>query len=202
MFYEEKFDDALRFGDVLTGFALASSTVKEPNRLEKLDINIDIPKYSVIITPCCSIGEKMISLSPLIEVKGSYFDNPYLADDLTRINRTMKPEQTVAPNVWNTFPSEQKQKRLAEGEAYAFLYIFVYENHDLLPKYQIKRRNGIIETNYYMIDFRNICKVNCEKIIDAKRSPLDVKMPAIICPIKIRIAGKDQQLLRKARRRG
>jgi hypothetical protein len=176
MFYEETSDMAFRFGDVLQGFILAASTIKEPTpTIKKYEVSIDLPIYSVILSPCCSIGDKVISLTPLIEVKGSFFDNPYFAEDVTRINRKMKPEQTIAPHVWDNFPPEQKQKRLNEGETYAFLSMFIYEKHDLLPIYPIKLGQRIINTNYYMIDFRNTCKVNCDKIISAERAPLELK---------------------------
>jgi hypothetical protein len=32
-----------------------------------------------------------------------------------------------------------------------------------------------IETNYYMIDFRNTSKLNCERIINPKDAPLESK---------------------------
>ena len=176
MFYEETPDMALRFGDILEGFILAASTIKEPTpTIKKYEVSIDLPIYSVILSPCCSIGDKVISLTPLIEIKGSFFDNPYFAEDVTRINRKMKPEQTVAPHVWDKFPPDQKQKRLNEGETYAFLSMFIYEKHDLLPIYHIKLGQRIINTNYYMIDFRNTCKVNCDKIISPERAPLELK---------------------------
>lgn len=175
MFYQERMDKALRFGDVLKGYILAASNIEEPNLNKNYTIDINLPAFCVVLSPCCSIGEKTISLSPLIELRGSFFDNPYLAEDLTRINRKMEPQQSVSPQVWENFPPEEKRKRLEVGSAHAFVELFVYEKNDLFPKYIINRRNGNIETNYYVIDFRNTYKLSCGKIRTPEDSPLESK---------------------------
>ncbi|KPL02031.1 MAG: hypothetical protein AMJ73_09365 [candidate division Zixibacteria bacterium SM1_73] len=173
MFYQKALDDTLRFGDVVRGFVLASPNLEGPASHDNYRIDVSLPSFCVVLSPCCSIGGKLISLSPLIEVRGSFFDNPFFEEDLTRINRKMEPQQAVAPHVWRGFSSEEKQKRLDEGYAYAFLEVFIYEKHDLLPKYRIHRKRRNLETNYYMIDFRNTCKLNCEKIVTPKNAPLE-----------------------------
>lgn len=175
MFYQEIIDAAFRFGDVLRGYTLVSSDIQVPNLSENYKIDVNLPDFCVILSPCCSIGEKIISLSPLIKLRNSFFDNPYLVEDLTRINREMKPEESVPPHVWNSFPPEERQKRLEVGKGYAFLEFFVYNKNELFSTYIINRRQQNIETNYYMIDFRNTYKINCEKIISPKDSPLDSK---------------------------
>lgn len=172
MFYQQNIDKALRFGDVLRGYILAASNIEEPSLNKSYKIDISLPAYSVVLSPCCSIGEKTISLSPLIQLRGSFFDNTYLAEDLTRINRKMEPQQTVNPQIWEHFPPEEKQRRLNVGYAYAFIELFVYGKNDLFPKYTLNRRNGNIETNYYMIDFRNTYKLSCEKIRTPEDAPL------------------------------
>lgn len=175
MFYQEIMDAAFRFGDVLRGYTLVSSDIQVPNLSENYKIDVNLPDFCVILSPCCSIGEKIISLSPLIKLRNSFFDNPYLVEDLTRINREMKPEESVPPYVWNSFPPEERQKRLEVGKGYAFLEFFVYNKNELFPTYIINRRQQNIETNYHMIDFRNTYKINCEKIISPKDAPLDSK---------------------------
>lgn len=175
MFYQEEMDNALRFGDVLRGFILTSPIIKNPGSVGAYEIAIRLPPYCVVLSPCCSIGHKVISLSPLIEIRPSFFDNPYFEEDLTRINRKMEPQQAVSPHVWEKFPLEVKQERLKEGYGYGLFDVFIYEKHDLLPKYTVNRRQGNIETNYYMVDFKNIYKINCGKIISAENAPLDAK---------------------------
>jgi len=178
MFYEKEPDKELRFGDVLRGCIATTPNIRElilPDQIlsEGYNIDVDLPMYSVVVTPCCSIDkkEKIISLTPLIEVRNSFFDNPYLAEDLTRINRAMTPEQTVAPHIWDQFPPEEKQKRLNEKVGYAFLELFIYEKNEWFPKYTIHRKQGSVETNYYMINFKNIYKLNYKEM----RTPIESK---------------------------
>jgi len=175
MFYKQITDGMLRFGDVLKGYTLAASNIEEPNLSKNYMVDINLPSYCVVVSPCCSIGEKTISLSPLIELRGSFFNNPYLYEDVTRINLKMQPEQSVSPNIWDKFSPEERQKRLAVGYAYGFVDFFVYEKNDLFSGYTIHRKNGNIETNYYMIDFRNIYKLSCDKIKTPEDAPLESK---------------------------
>ena len=181
MFYTDKVNNELRFGDVLSWGILAAPHVeyKPSNPLEnnfKLDVNF--PEFSVVITPCCSIDDKTICLTPLIRVMYNFFDNPYFAEDLTRINRKMKPENTVKPEIWERFPQEQKDKRLLEGSQYGLLEFFIYEENELLPLYSLKRKGNAdtIKTNYYMIDFRNVYKLTSKNFRAPKGALLQSKI--------------------------
>ncbi len=129
----------------------------------------------MVLSPCCSIGKKVICLTPLIEVCKAFFNNPYFAEDLTRINREMKPRQSVSPHTWDGLAPEEKQKSLAAGSLYALYDIFIYEQNDLFQKYTVHGREGNIKSSYYMIDFKNTHKVNCETINTAKDAPLSSK---------------------------
>lgn len=94
MFYEGTIDKALRFGDVLEGYVSVTPKINNPffNKGDyNYHIDIALPSFSVVLSPCCSIGEQKISLTPLIEIRKTFFSNPYFAQDLTRINRRMKP---------------------------------------------------------------------------------------------------------------
>lgn len=176
MFYERSLSQALRFGDVLRGFFLTSSHVKEVRLYSDFAVNVELPAFSIVLSPCCSISDRMIVLSPLVQVRGAFFKNPYFSEDLTRINRRMEPEQTVPPSTWAAFAPEEKARRLSEESAYAFGELFVYEGHSAFPAYEIPRKEGSIKTNYYMIDFRNSHKVNCNRIVSAKDSPVENKV--------------------------
>jgi hypothetical protein len=179
MFYAEKTSKALRFGDVLQGFDFsATPVIKEPSLekpAKKYSIAVDLPRYSVIMDPCCQIGYGMISLTPLVPVRASFFDNPYLAEDLTRINRQMNPEQSIPPEAWETMPDDKKEERKKEGLKYAFASLFVYDKNDLLAAYPLRRKD-ITQTNYYMINFRDSYKLRCEKINSPEDAPLESKV--------------------------
>jgi hypothetical protein len=173
-------DKALRFGDVLQGYPSTTPIIEEPMLKESIaryNINVDLPKFTVVMDPCCEIRNKTISLTPLIQVSRAFFDNPYFAEDLTRINRKMEPQQAVSPTIWEKLPLEERQKRLEVGQTYALLNLFIYEKHELFPKYILRRKDKEnIETNYYMIDFRNTYKLCCDKIISPENSPLESKI--------------------------
>jgi hypothetical protein len=175
MFYENNPDDALRFGDVVNGFVLSSTDIDDPESFTDYKINVDIPDFCVILTPCCSIGRKVILLSPLEKIRSSFFDNPYFLEDLTRINREMDPKQSVSSEVWDRFGLEEQQKRLAEGRRFALNDVFIYEPNNYFNDYIIDRKKENIQTNYYMIDFKNTYKINCKKIISPESSPLNIK---------------------------
>jgi len=176
MFYEKDIDNnALRFGDVLRGYIAVTPNIKSPisrpsDLNESYNIDINLPIFSVIISPCCSIGkDNIISLTPLIKVRDIFFNNPYFKEDLTRINREMEPQQAIPPTRWNSLPPEEKQKNIQDagedGKTYAFLHIFIYKGCELFLKYPVKMKQGEnVETNYYMIDFRNTYKLYYNKI--------------------------------------
>lgn len=178
MFYERKVDQALRFGDVLRGYPSATPTIQEPLLSptgHAYNIDVDLPSFSVVLSPCCSIGDKTISLAPLTGLRGTFFNNPYFVEDLTRINREMEPQQAVPPDVWDRFGMEERQRRLGEGKGYAFIELFVYAENEMLPRYTVHRKQGNIETGYYMIDFRSVYRLNCDSIVTPENSPLKSK---------------------------
>lgn len=176
MFYQEEMDNALRFGDVLKGFILTSPIINNPDSLENYEISVFQPDYCVILSPCCSIGHKVITLSPLIRIRGPFFNNPYFSEDLTRINRTMNPQHTVPPSVWEHFLDEIKQEKLEDDLVYSFLDLFIYEQHLLFPEYSVHRKEGNITTQYHMIDFKNSYKIDCDKIHSPEQAPLNKKV--------------------------
>lgn len=181
MFYEDKPEKALRFGDVVRGFVLSAPRIDSPSRTSLPDeyhIEVNTPRLTTILSPCCSIGAKTLALSPLLQVFPGFFRNPYLNQDLTNVNRPMTPEQAVPPDVWEKIPRSEKLKRLnlSKPKSYAFVHYFVYAHHDLLPQYTVHSKHGNVETGYYMVDFRRIYRVECEKVANAKQAPLEIKL--------------------------
>lgn len=191
MFYQPELEEELRFGDVVKGFVFAVPQVNEP--ILSLDdepnysIDIALPRFSVVLTPCCSIDNKTISLSPLIQLRIKFFENPYFSEDFTKINQLVPPELALPPNTWKKIREEEKQRRIISGPEYQFLQLFVYapspEFPGLLPKYTLSRRDqksetGFhqVETDYYMVDFANIHRINCDKINRGSPIPPNIKV--------------------------
>lgn len=89
----------------------------------------------------------------------------------------MPAEKTVPAAVWEKLTPEQKAKRFASTtEGYAFTDFFVYERHPSLPEYTLNKKGGPVPTGYYMIDFKMMCRVNCDLIRSPQDSPIDAKV--------------------------
>jgi len=173
-------DKALRFGDVLQGYPSTTPRIEEPilnGNSTKYEIDVDLPKFTVVMDPSCEIRNQTISLTPLIQVSRRFFDNPYFAEDLTRINREMEPQQSLSALAWSKLDLKEQHNRLNVGRTYALLNLFIYEEHVLFPKYTIRRKGEVdIETSYSMINFRNTYKLCCGKIESPEKSPLKSKI--------------------------
>jgi hypothetical protein len=183
MFYRDGLGKELRFGDIVRGFVITSISLTKthwgtPN--PPFDINVSMPQYCAILTPCCSIEDKNITVTPLIPLRPSFFENQYLVEDMTRINRVMTPQQSVATQIWSRLPLEEQQRRISEGVTFAYANLFVYAEHEILPKYKLpKKRNGDNQENntgYYMIDFKNVIRINCERILSPSDSPAECRV--------------------------
>jgi len=177
MFYESEPQPVLRFGDVVRGYVLSAPQIDSPGASPPVRYRVEVhsPTFAVIMSPCCSIGEHTLAISPLIEVLPQFFRNPYFANDLTNINRRMSAENAVWPGQWAEFSSEEKQERMSRGDVYALVEYFIYAPHDFLLPYPVKGQEGR-ETGYYMIDFRRICRIECNKIVKPDQAPLETKV--------------------------
>ena len=174
-FYEAARHNALRLGDIVSGFTIG--TVNLPKVLaDEYSVDLERPR-AAIMTPCCSIGERTILLSPLKKIHKRLLETPYLREDLTNLNRPMTRVQGFSPD---------RLKRLREDERIAieadtrkvlgFVEIFVYAPHDLLPTYECKIGRTTVPVGHYMIDFREIHRIKCNEIQSAENSPLNSKL--------------------------
>lgn len=171
MFYTEDFDaNNIRFGDILTNQISIVPLMRKGHDdrdilAEKNDpnytIEIKISNYFAVLTPCCSIskpcyiGNDALILAPLISLKRTFYSNPYLTEDFTRINRPMTAQETMPPEGWDALKPEDRAKYEREGKSFQFLNFFVYEGHPSLLDYEIKNGGTTTLTNYYMIDFKH-----------------------------------------------
>jgi hypothetical protein len=179
MFYESKPQSALRFGDVVRGYVWSSPQIDSPDANPPVRYRVEVhsPTFAVVMSPCCSIREHVLAISPLIEVLPPFFRNPYFASDLTNINRTMSPEKAISPGRWAKLSPEEQQERLAVGNVYAFGEYFIYAPHDLLSTYTMKDKGQEDrEVGHHMIDFRRICRIECNEIVTPEQAPLKTKV--------------------------
>ncbi|MFW9968741.1 MAG: hypothetical protein ACFFDF_00985 [Candidatus Odinarchaeota archaeon] len=165
MFYNDTLDRVLRFGDVLRGFIKTEPIFNDPilnlEKKIKYNINISIPKFSVVLTPCCSIGPSIITLTPLTRILSKFMKNPYFAEDMTRINRTVEiPKNKFAPDDWEKLSPEERFKHVEQGESYSNIKYYIYaENENFVP-YELKGNR----IGFYMIDFTRSYHINCSNI--------------------------------------
>lgn len=179
LFYTESPDPGFRFGDILKGFISATPNISNPPiNSENTDYSVEIsmPPYCAIVSPCCSIKEKVISLSPLLPINKNIFTNPYFLEDMTRINREVEPKKSVSPTKLKQMPSAKREEILSRDIAYTFTSLFIYKEHDLFPEYPIRLKGvDTFNTKYYAIDFRNTFRVNCSKIQTPTNVPPGLK---------------------------
>lgn len=180
MFYTDTVKKNFRFGDIIKGFADLYPYINEPlngNKESEYEIKVFHNNYFVIISPSCSIANKIISLTPLKKVKASFFDNPYFAKDLTNINRECSPEQAVSTEIWKKkYTEEFRQKKKQEGDSFALTDFFIYKENTIFEPYEINNKKlGKFTTNYRMIDFKEIFRVYCDKIKNPENLPFELK---------------------------
>jgi len=176
MFYLQEKEKALRFGDVVRGNYLAFLKISSPDSMKKLNVELEQPEYCTVLSPCCSIGEKIVSLAPLMLVRKTFFDNPSFKRNLLIINRKMLPEQSLSPEEWGRLSPEERAERVRVGPAYAFVELFIYDQHDIFPSYAIRPKGGgLIESRYYMINFKHITKLYCDSLNKSDDFPIDLK---------------------------
>lgn len=174
MFYLEEFDkETLRFGDVLQGYIHSELIIGEPyNEISineyKYQIDTVFPKFSVVMTPCCSIGKNTISLAPLRKIDRNFFRHPDVINDFTLLNREIEPQLTFPPEYWDNMDEEEQKQRSKVGKSLEFLSYFFYKQTDLFPEYEIQTKNHTFKSSYYMVDFKTIHSLTCNKIIKDK----------------------------------
>ncbi len=172
MFYVDPYENQLRLGDVLiqqTTISSKLSTSRLPDdNTAKFEIEVKKPSFAVVLTPCCSIDNNIIVITPLKRINKNYFRNPYLAEDLMRINRKIDPEKRLPPIAWEKLLEEERVNLKEGGQDYPFVDVFIYDQNEQLPKYTIMVGEGENrsekELGYYEIDFRNVSIINSENI--------------------------------------
>lgn len=177
MFYESPPEGVLRYGDILEGFVLTSTNIaREPINEKNCLIHVEVPNLCVLLTPCCTIRHKKVSISPLIELDVNIYNIDYLAEDPTRINTPLEERSLYNDDRWDKLPPQKKAEVLNSNRAYFSYYLFIYEPNPHFQEYTLNHRKlGKVNSNYYMVDFRNIFVVDGENIKYFERDLLGLK---------------------------
>lgn len=173
-FYAEQWSDNLRLGDIVTGYVLADPHHVEPIKNIFVDYNVvvKLPPLLAVLTPCCSIGAKTVLMAPLEGVNKkivALFKNLNYRNNMTLLNLPHSPEEweqldedvTPDPNGKLTYSQDN-------------LFFYAPTEGETLKKYHVKLKiNGDeydeFESGYYVIDFRNASKVNCNCIVHKEK---------------------------------
>ncbi|MFX1374905.1 MAG: hypothetical protein ACFFA0_03755 [Promethearchaeota archaeon] len=179
MFYAETIDfTTLRLGDVLEGYIEAIPLIEEPlNDIifkgYKYDLKIHNPSFSIVMTPCCSIGQNTISLAPLRKITSDIFKdrNSKVIEDFTLLNSEIETKDIVSEEIWNNrYTPELREKYELEGKKWAYIDLFFYSEYNIFEEYEVEVKYSkddikSYKTRYYMVDFKNISQLRCNKII-------------------------------------
>lgn len=172
MFYIEndKMSESLRFGDVIRNIPVCYPIINHPISEGTYNIHIDSSDLLVVLSPCCSISDKILLLAPLIHLNAAIYKNQYLADNVLRINDLVQAKDSLPPIAWDNMVEAEKIERLSKSPAYVFLDIFIYMAHSTFDEYTIKGKDINVNSRYYAIDFRTAFRIHCDKIGNPKFS--------------------------------
>lgn len=159
------FDTNLRLGDIIKGFSHIMPTFDDfffKGNQFRLEV-VEQP-FFVVLTPCCSIEDKIISLLPLKPIKSSFLTNPAIIDDITILNRPMSAQNAIPPIGWQKLPEEERTLKLQQPPNYYYLELFGYGPHPLLPQYDLSYRNQTQKMSSFMVDFKESFTITSKKI--------------------------------------
>jgi len=161
-FYAAMPSPGLRQGDIVLGLPILEPTKRgAPIALVEHDYQVEVRVcHCAVITPCCSIEDGQIVLSPLRQLTGKISKHEVFGPEPLRINGRVSPEESTGPAKWAELSADEQTRRQAEGNAYVWLYVFVYDEHPLLPPYSLRGR----ETSAYHVDFRSTFSVKWDRI--------------------------------------
>ncbi len=160
------FDTNLRLGDIIIGFSYIMPTFDDFfNAKSEFKLDIKDQNFFAVLTPCCSIENKIITLTPLRQIKYQLLSNSYFKEDLTRINRPIPAYKQYTDKAWDEMSEEIKEEIMAKEPGYGFFENYFYSPHEALPEYILKyKKNPELPFKYYMIDFKEAFTITSKLI--------------------------------------
>lgn len=176
-FFADQLDPEFRLGDIIdfrTAIALSSVDLAHS---KKWQISLTPCRFVVILTPCCSIEREWMLVAPLEEIRLSFLENDYFAEDLLRINKLVPPEHHLPRQAWDRLDDAQRQERRMKGPDYVVREVFLYKPHVLLPSYKLKGRGGAETTqDHYLVNFKQAFPIQSPAISRNANCPAGLKM--------------------------
>jgi hypothetical protein len=174
IFYEDTPSRVIRQGDVIQGLPMLNPSIKgDPlsSALQEYQIEVSVCLCAVI-TPCCSIEEGQIALSPLRPLEARFVKNEFFKENPLLMNVKVDAEHSMGPAMWETLSAGEKANRLAIGKAYCWRNLFTYDESPLFSQYTLR---GKKMRNQY-IDFRKTFFVKWDQIKRDWESATQIKL--------------------------
>jgi hypothetical protein len=176
-FYLDPPTKEFRFGDVVTGFQHPTVRIDAPDNAVDLKIAVTRPQYFAVMTPCCDIELKSISLAPLEKVRDSILKHPRLLKNLLLINAPFAPKDGYTPEEIEKMKPEKQAELVTLPAVYAYQDCFIYEPNGIFPEYEVKRNKQLWSNlQHRMVDFKSIFRVECSLIEREQDVPTGVKV--------------------------
>lgn len=163
---KDYFDPNLRLGDIIDGFSYIIPIFEDfVNKTSTFNLKVKPIKHFVVLTPCCSIENKLITLVPLKEIETKLIQVPYYAEDFTRINKPHAPYLGIPPDKWEHLNEDQRNEILNKEIQYQYTEKYVYSECEFFSEYQLKyKKLAAVATKAYWIDFKDAFTINSDKI--------------------------------------
>jgi len=166
-FYCPTPEETLRFGDVILGFPILYATMDlavQKTDHGRFTVSVDHPANAVVMSPCCSIRDGVISICILKPLHKKYFKAPKLKENPLLLNGKMLKKDVIPPEQWKNLSEEQRQQYETEELAYAFNEVFVFAPNLLLPELEVEIKGEKVKVGYHEIDFREACHIKSPAI--------------------------------------
>lgn len=190
-FYLDPPTRELRFGDILTGFQHPTVRVDSLDDLLELKVNVKRPQYFAVMTPCCNIELKSVSLAPLEKVRDSILKHPRLLENPGLINVEFAPKDGFTPEEIGKMDGPKQAELMAKPPGYSYLECFIYEPNVLFAEYEVKRGNQTWPNlRHRMVDFKSIFRVECSLIERGQEAPTNAKVAELSVPTRAQLRDK------------